>query len=210
MGGGNVGRGLIDRRRKWMLIALGTLMIASTSLVSNQRALFRPMGSGPILGEALPQAYAMIIPGTRGGSTSRTGGGEADPGAFGLRIPQIRTTTDRTSPQSSQSSFLPPPDTAMVESATTTTPMASGVPGTDLIGLPGLGYGDPGAGGGLPGSSNGTLPGGGGGPIGGTTPAVPEPASWVIMLFGIGVVGAVMRRARRSSRGARSSHLPNA
>ena len=208
--GGRVGLAVFDRHRKWVLIALGTLMIASTSLVSNQRALFRPVGAGPILAAAVPQAYAMIIPGNRGRSVSRSGGGsdggDTNPSAFGLRLPPAPTRTGLPS----QSSFTPLPDLAMIDGAAATAP-AGGFPGANLIGFPGSGYGDPGAGGGLPGGSpGGTSPGGGGGPIGGPTPAVPEPTSWVMLLFGIGAIGAFMRRANRSSRAARPGHLSNA
>ncbi len=35
-------------------------------------------------------------------------------------------------------------------------------------------------------------------PLGGMTPAVPEPASWVMMIVGLGIVGYAMRRRRQN------------
>ena len=37
------------------------------------------------------------------------------------------------------------------------------------------------------------------GPVGATLTAVPEPATWALMLFGLGAIGAGMRASRRSS-----------
>ncbi|SEN61252.1 PEP-CTERM protein-sorting domain-containing protein [Sphingomonas gellani] len=79
---------------------------------------------------------------------------------------------------------------------------------------PGGGGGGGGPGPNTPGGGGGTTPGGpGGGGVtpggpggGGLTPpgsvgAVPEPATWLTMILGFGVIGAVMRRARRRDLG---------
>ena len=71
-------------------------------------------------------------------------------------------------------------------------------------GLPGGGPGGPGGGpgeggpsaGGPGGGSYAPPPGGGGGPPGSGAPGVPEPGTWVLMLVGVGAVGALARGRR--------------
>lgn len=66
-----------------------------------------------------------------------------------------------------------------------------------------------GFGGGIPGGGGpggGTPPGGGGGGGGGNPPpvgAIPEPATWVLLIFGFMTCGAAMRRERAALRRAR-------
>lgn len=56
---------------------------------------------------------------------------------------------------------------------------------------------------GSPGGGGGTPPGGGGGTP--PTVAVPEPASWAMMILGMGMAGYVLRRRRRKSQQDRQS-----
>jgi hypothetical protein len=66
--------------------------------------------------------------------------------------------------------------------------------------LPGDGGGDGGPGGGGTGGGGGNGGGGNGGGGGGVTPTptapIPEPGSWMMMILGIGMIGAALRRRR--------------
>ena len=193
-----------EKRRQLTIVALGIGLFVSTIPVNNQRALFSPLGDIPILGDLTPTAYAITFGGVPTGgvptggvpSVGRPGGG-GPPVAYAARVPGLPSDglprggqpftgppvgSSNSPPTSSVGNGSPGPISGFVPSAPTG---GSG-------GSPGSG----GNGGGL--SPNG--PGGSGG--GGLAPpgavgAVPEPATWLTMIIGFGVIGGVMRRARR-------------
>ncbi|TPG16536.1 PEP-CTERM sorting domain-containing protein [Sphingomonas koreensis] len=95
------------------------------------------------------------------------------------------------------SSVVPPSPTALAIGGGVTGGVTLGdIGGGDFIGLPGgLLIGPPGSG---------TNPGNPPDDPGGTTPdpgpgAVPEPATWALMIIGIGAIGVMMRRRRAST-----------
>ena len=81
-----------------------------------------------------------------------------------------------------------------------------GFPGSGGPGGGGPGSGGPGSGGPPGGGSYTPPPGGGGSPPGGggfpggSVPGVPEPATWMMMLVGVGAMGAIVRRRRGAAR----------
>jgi hypothetical protein len=56
-----------------------------------------------------------------------------------------------------------------------------------------------GGGGGVGGGGGGIIGGGGGGGGGGGVHGVPEPATWALMLIGVGAIGGLHRRDRRAA-----------
>ena len=210
-----VGLASEERRRQYTLLAMGAGLFALTLPVNNQRALFSPLGDVPILGELSPVAYAMVTggPGASGGGApggqGRSAAGPAArdlgdaqraPGAFVARIPgeSPAAPADSTTPaETAPTQFAALDPNAGGGSGVPGSIGEGGTGGGGGIGNPGVGGGDtggsPAAGGGLPGI--GDIPG-----IGGTpnpTGAVPEPATWLTMILGFGVIGTIMRRARR-------------
>lgn len=180
-----------ERRRRWTLIALGSALFVSTVPVRNERALFSPLGDIPILGNLSPVAYAVTFgygPGPQGGRSTpgRAGGGNRPPVAFAARIPPAFATPPGAATNGGTPSTSP---------FTPTTAQVLGPPGVSppLITRPPSG-GPPSSGGLPPGAppTTGGLP-----PAPNPTPPVPEPATWVTLLFGFGVIGALMRRSRR-------------
>lgn len=79
------------------------------------------------------------------------------------------------------------------------TPPVSGSPGIFVPASGGSFIGG-GGGGGTPGGGGGTGSGGAGG--GGIPGAVPEPSTWILLLFGFGAIGASLRRTKATSKRA--------
>lgn len=171
-----------QRRRRATSLLLVAGLIVSTLPVTNARALFTPFGE--IAGPELPFAYAALIrTGDRRGEPRGRRGGrpiapgvnrEVPPQAFAARFP----------------SETPVAETVRPLSDTGGTPVTPNGGGSSFTG-PGLsGFSPPDSGGGAgPGSDtpNATSP-------------VPEPATWMMMIFGFAFVGGMLRRARRKGR----------
>ncbi len=73
------------------------------------------------------------------------------------------------------------------------------LPGTGTPGTGGPGTGGPGTGGPGTGGTPGNNGSGPGSPDGGTTPAVPEPMEWILLVAGIFALAAALRRKRSQS-----------
>lgn len=222
LGNGKIDLRSEEKRRQLTLGVLGGLLFATTLPVVNQRALFSPLGDVTILGDLTPTAYAatfggppMLEPGARGPAPGEP------PAAYALRVPPVSGGVYPALP--ARGASLPPPRLA-------TPGLPGSVPGTGLsvpngevpsarvpggggspaVGSPG-GVGLPGGGGSggglLPGSGTPSIggpgvgtPGGGGSAMPGATGAAPEPATWLMMILGFGVIGVLMRRSRRLGR----------
>ena len=191
-----------ERRRQATVIALTAALFATTLPVMNERALFSPLGDVPLIGDLSPVAYAATFGRLPGGPFHRRPNGPAL--AYAARVPQTGGSTGQRSGASQASpqplgGFTPDALGAPVAGGQAGPAQASG--GGTPFGLPGFST--------LPGrvvtttppggGSGGTPPGGGSGGTPNPVGAVPEPASWALMILGFGVVGASMRRKRRQS-----------
>lgn len=189
-----------EKRRQLTTLALGIGLFVSTIPVNNQRALFSPLGDIPILGELTPTAYAVTLGGVPSGGAPGVGrpGGAGPPVAYAARVPGLPSGgVPRGGQPFSGTPFAGPPGGA------TNIPPTSSIgnenPGPNGGFVPSVPAGIPGGGGGGgPGpSAPGTGNGGGGLPSPGVVGAVPEPATWLTMIIGFGVIGGIMRRSRR-------------
>uniref|UniRef100_UPI0035CC30BF PEPxxWA-CTERM sorting domain-containing protein n=1 Tax=uncultured Sphingomonas sp. TaxID=158754 RepID=UPI0035CC30BF len=197
-----------------MNVAMVACLIVAGLAVTDERSLL-PFGSGM----AVPKAFAVVAPLTVGGGI----GGGIPRQAFGRRGPARTGFVPGAAPGGSNSGLVGPtgfgdsprsfvsgiaPSSPDQVAALTTPAGGAGVPGAaSLPGIAGGGStpsGDGGSGGG--GSGGGGTGGGGtggggtgGGGTGGGPPiaAVPEPATWAIMVLGFGFAGIAARRARR-------------
>lgn len=194
-----------DRWRRWMMVGVVSVLTLSSGTVISERALFSPLADDPAFAGFAPIAYAMLTPtggpggpGGQGG-LRRTGGNDPFPQAFGA-IPQ---------PGDPAATGGAPG--GIPDGATGAGPAPQGVGNLPSDSIPG-GAGAPGGAGGGPGGTlpgpGGSLPGGGGATPGGTTPggpvtppvsAVPEPASWAMMILGFAFIGGILRRQRNGS-----------
>ncbi len=188
----------VERRRQLTIVAIGAGLFAITLPINNQRALFSPLGDVPLLGELSPVAYSVIVggpgggvggPRNRGGGTSggpRGGANPLTPSAFAARVPGAPSASVPASPTTS--GFQP-------LGLANNSPLGTGNTPSGIGGVPGGGGAPSGGGPTAPGGSTGG--GGGGAPPPNPTGAVPEPATWLTMILGFGVVGAIMRQAQR-------------
>lgn len=171
----------LDRRRVWAAFMGLTLIVGLGSV--DQRAIFMPWADAehPLVDTTPSAFFAQATRGDRGG-----GGGPRVGLANVLAAPRRFAPVAGASPAGG-AAFTP-----------------VGLNGTELPGLDQVAFLDPGFTG---------LPGGGGGggansgpglPDAGTASApiaalsVPEASTWAMMIIGFGVIGAAMRRARRS------------
>lgn len=192
-----------DRWRRWMMVGVVGVLTLSSGTIISERALFSPLADDPALAGFAPTAYAMLTP-TGGpvgqGGLRRPGGGTPFPQAFGA-IPQ----PDAPASTGGVPGGLPDGATGIAPA-----PQGGGTLPSDS--LPG-GSGAPGGAGSGPGGSlpgaGGSLPGGGGGtapvvttpttPVTPPVSAVPEPASWAMMILGLAFIGGILRRQRSES-----------
>ncbi|MCE7798311.1 PEPxxWA-CTERM sorting domain-containing protein [Sphingobium sufflavum] len=199
-----------DRRRKWLMLTLLSGVVVSTVPFINQRSLSTPLKyaavSSPIAASpaSAPVAAAGFAPNAAKPTGSRPprskvieGIGDGSPRAFAAVIP----------PEGVPEGF--------VESAPSA--FAVPIPSDEVFSVPGdgLGPGDPFAPGpnpppsepqGPPRQPQNNPPPPPPGPPDGI--AVPEAATWVMMLCGFGAIGAIMRRSRRGRAESRFSTLP--
>jgi hypothetical protein len=230
LGDGKIDLRSEEKRRQLTLWALGGLLFATTLPVVNQRALFSPLGDVTILGDLTPTAYAatfggppLLGPGARG----PVPGGP--PAAYALRVPSAPGGVGMYPSLPALGASPPPPRLATPglpgsvpgtglsvpngEVPSAGVPGGGGSPGVGSpvgVGSPG-GIGSPGGGGSggglVPGGGTPSIvgpgvgtPGGGGSALPGPTGAAPEPATWLMMILGFGVVGVLMRHSRRLGR----------
>ncbi|HEX8445321.1 MAG TPA: PEPxxWA-CTERM sorting domain-containing protein [Sphingomonas sp.] len=183
-----------ERRRQITIVALAAGIFISTLPVTNERALFSPFADTPLLGAFSPTAYAMFTgygPAGGNGPLGGLGGPRGVPGRPGAALPPPAAFAARVPPAAA---FAAPP-AAPPPVANFARPF-DGPPPAPVDAFPGPGFG--------PGDALSTP--GGPGPISvvpgnsgpAPAPAVPEPASWAMLLVGFAMTGAFLRRARHA------------
>jgi len=170
-----------ERRRKFTILLLAGGLLATTIPVNNLRAIFSPQFTS--VAEPGVFAYAADFDGLGG---HRTGGGspsrrrrvapadELPPLAFAARVPGEVVPPAQTPPERSAQEPGPPPDDPSGPPPSSPAPP---VPTPPIEPPP------------IPGPTPNPPPD--------PTDAVPEPATWLMMILGFGVIGWVVRRARR-------------
>ena len=179
-----------EKRRQLTIVALVVGLFVSTMPVNNQRALFSPLGDIPVLGELSPVAYAITFgsgrPGDRPGRGGVRGpGGIAPPVAFAARVPGAPVGA---APAPNGAPQVVPQIAQPLQPIVRNPPAPPTSPRPDVPPIappPGITDRPP-------------------TPPPGATGAVPEPATWLTMILGFGIVGGLLRRARRREWAART------
>ncbi|KEZ15276.1 PEP-CTERM motif-containing protein [Sphingobium yanoikuyae] len=195
-----------------MIVALGMLSLLLSLVFSQRGAVFTPPAL--IAASALPPSsnaptanFAMPGNGTGPASPQPAGRGVAGQAGFAPATGAPSALPAPASGAASGGDLGQPTPAPEIAPAIEGVPFASAAPvGTSSGGSPGAFSA---LSGGIPGSSGGSAPGASSGgtntPDGGTTPPpspttpnpttpVPEPGTWLMLILGIGIIGAELRR----------------